>query len=91
MFWVQVGIILLIIIVFSWFVLEIFRDFGIKINRTKYLLLPLLLFSLGFVLRLSQNKSLIDLGYFLTEFSTLFVTVLFTAFLFLGQLKYWKK
>lgn len=91
MFGVQVGIILLICIIFSWLVLGIFRDFGVQASQTKYLLFPLLLFSLGFVLRLSQNKPLIDLGYFLTEFSTLFVTVLFTAFLFLGQMKYWKK
>jgi len=55
------------------------------------LLFPLWLFGLGFSLRLMMDKSLIDLGYFLTDFSTLFVTILFTLFLFLGQLRYWKK
>lgn len=91
MFKVQTGIIGLLLVVFSKLLLNILRDFGVKIKYSWYLLFPLWLFGLGFSLRLTINKSLIDLGYFLTDFSTFFVTVLFTLFLFLGQIKYWKK
>ncbi len=65
-----------------------------KFKRTElagFLVIPLVIFSLGFSLRLSGKTALVDLGFCLTEFSSLFVSVLFTAFLFLGQLKYWKK
>ena len=91
MFNVQIGIICLVIIVFSKLVLDVFRGFEMKIRYSRCLLFPLWLFGFGFSFRLTSNKSLIDLGYFLTDFSTLFVTVLFTVFLFLGQLKYWRK
>ena len=88
---VQIGIICLLMVVFSKLLLDVFCDFGVKIKYGRYLLFPLWLFGLGFSLRLMMDKSLIDLGYFLTDFSTLFVTILFTLFLFLGQLRYWKK
>ncbi len=49
-----------------------------------------ILFSVGFGLRLSQNKEIVDFGFFLTEISYLFTYLLFTAALMLGQKKYWK-
>lgn len=49
-----------------------------------------LLFTIGFTLRLTTDKSSIDLGYFFTEISYLFTYLLFTAALILGQKKYWK-
>lgn len=87
----QIGVILFLFIVFSAVLMRVFRKFGIGIRTVLPLLAPLLTFSIGFGLRLSGKSYLVDLGFFLTDFSTLFVSVLFTAFLFFGQLKYWKK
>ncbi len=55
------------------------------------LVIPLLLFTLGFIMRVSNNKPLVDLGYFLTESAGLFVYIIFALTFLLGQLKYWKK
>jgi hypothetical protein len=63
-----------------------------KFNYTKILpaiAFPILLFAFGFTLRLAQDKELIDLGFFFTEFSFLFTYLLFTVALLLGQVKYW--
>lgn len=65
-------------------------DFKVKKSRLAVFVFPLLTYAAGFTLRLSGNKELIDLGYFFTEFSTIFVTVLFSLCLYLGQIKYWK-
>lgn len=54
------------------------------------LFLVFLFFAVGFVFRLSGKQTFIDFGYFLTEISYLFVYVLFTAALILGEKKYWK-
>lgn len=54
------------------------------------LLIAIALFSTGFSLRLSNNQPVIDIGFFMTEISHLFVYALFTAALILGQEKYWK-
>jgi len=52
--------------------------------------LPLMIFVLGFALRLSRNQSLVDLGFFFTDSAAFFVTLLFTLALILGQVKFWK-
>lgn len=65
-------------------------DFKVKKRKFLALVFPLLTYVAGFTLRLTGNKDLIDLGYFFTEFSTIFVTILFTLCLYLGQLKYWR-
>jgi len=75
---------------FSYLVLIIFKKFGRKLREGIFFICPILIFSLGFLLRLSEKEELIDLGYFLTGISVLFLSVLFAIFLFLGQLKYWK-
>jgi hypothetical protein len=49
----------------------------------------LILFCSGFCLRLSKTQSLIDGGFFLTEFSYLCATLVFSSALILGQMKYW--
>ncbi len=54
-------------------------------------IVPLITFSTGFILRLSKNDFLVDLGYYLTGIAALFVSVTFAVFLFLGQIKYWEK
>ncbi len=62
-----------------------------KIN--KQLIIPLIailsIFSLGFLLRLSNITKLIDIGYFFTEFSHIFGTVMFATVLIIGQSKYY--
>ena len=54
------------------------------------LFLILFMFSTGFAFRLSNNKQLVDFGFFFTEISYLFTYLLFTAALILGQKKYWR-
>lgn len=66
------------------------EDFKIGAKRLIIFVFILGLFAVGFGLRVSGEKSLIDLGYFLTEFCTLAVTVLLVICMFLGQVKYWK-
>ena len=63
-----------------------------KVNRKSFypLYFVLLLFAIGFAFRMAESKSAVDFGFFLTEVSYLFVYVLFTAALILGQEKYWK-
>jgi hypothetical protein len=53
--------------------------------------MAIMIFSLGFILRLSGQKSIIDIGYFLTDSSSIFLYALFTGALMLGQIKFWKK
>ena len=64
-------------------------------NVNKKLFLPLaaiiLMFSAGFGLRLTGNPYFIDRGYFLTEISHLFASMMFASALILGQAKYWGK
>jgi hypothetical protein len=54
-----------------------------------FLVLPLV-YSLGYALRLTYHPFFVDLGYYLTDMSYFFVTLLFTTALFMGQFKYWK-
>lgn len=49
----------------------------------------LIMFTIGFAMRLTQNEEVVNLGYYLTEISYLFTYLLFTAALILGQKKYW--
>lgn len=65
-------------------------DFEVKKRKLLVFAFPLLTYVVGFTLRLSGNKEFVDLGYFFTEFSTIFVTILFSLCMYLGQLKYWR-
>ena len=88
MFWVQVSIISVVFAGLSGSLFLLFKEF--KQERfVGFLIAPFLIYSLGFCLRLTGKKSLVDLGFFLTDISTAFFTALFVSFLFLGQLKYW--
>ena len=81
------------IILFSFFVLLIIdftRDFPMKKRKILVFVSPLFTFLVGFSLRLTGIDKLVDLGFFFTELSTIFVTILFTLCLYLGQVKYWK-
>ncbi len=49
----------------------------------------MLVFCIGFGMRLSVTKPIVDLGFFLTESSSVFAYTLFALAMILGQLKYW--
>lgn len=55
------------------------------------LIFPVLIFSAGYIFRLSGIKPMIDTGYFLTDSASIFLSTLFAGALILGQLKFWKK
>ncbi|MBI4999225.1 hypothetical protein HZB97_00455 [Candidatus Gottesmanbacteria bacterium] len=78
---------------FSIFTILIFtflREFKILKRRVLVFIFPLFTYVVGFSLRLTGDKELVDLGFFFTEFSTIFVTVLFSLSLYLGQIRYWR-
>ena len=88
---VQTLSILVTLATYSFFILWTFRKFNVSMKLSVYFILPLSFFCIGFLMRLSLNQGLIDLGFFFTESSVMFLTVLFSIALFLGQLKYYKK
>ena len=67
------------------------RRFTKDLKLPLMLFVPIVTFSFGFIMRLSENKQIVDLGFFFTESATIFIYILFTSALILGQLKYWKK
>lgn len=71
--------------------LNFLSRFKIKKSVLIIIFFPLLLFTAGFSLRLTGIKELVDIGFFLTDFSFLFTYLLFASSFVLGQLKYWKK
>jgi hypothetical protein len=80
---------LLLLLFFTALIFNFLKQFKIKRNRALIFICPLITYALGFYWRMLADKNLVDLGFFFTEFSTLFVTILFTLFLYLGQVKYW--
>lgn len=81
------------LILLSFFTILIFsflKQFGIKSKKAVIFVFPLIIYSLGFYLRMTGDKNLIDLGFFFTELTTVFTTILFSICLYLGQIKYWK-
>lgn len=90
MFMVFILVELLVLFIFLKIFFDWIADFKIRKRRLMIFLVPLMVFITGFSLRVSGNKNMIDLGYFMTDFSALSATVLFTICIFLGQLKYWK-
>ena len=83
-----VQMIILIILVMA--LNKFLSQFATKKAAFYPLFLVLFMFSTGFAFRLSNNKPLVDFGFFFTEISYLFTYVLFTAALILGQKKYWR-
>ena len=56
-----------------------------------HLLIPLFLFSIGFILRLLPLKAAVDIGFFFTGVSSIFLYIILVMAILLGQIKYWKK
>ena len=91
MFIIQSSFIGLLFIFYGLLVIFLFKRFVDDIKLSLLLVSPLLVYSIGFVMRLSGSTTMIDLGFFFTDFSVVFIYVAFTASLLLGQLRYWKK
>lgn len=91
MFIYQILIIISLFIAYGICIFFFFRLFTKKLNLPLILIMAIMIFSLGFILRLSGQKSIIDIGYFLTDSSSIFLYALFTGALMLGQIKFWKK
>jgi len=90
MFYFQLVIEGLVFFTLALFLVLILRKFERK-GLMAYFLLPLVLFVIGFTMRLNSNSEIIDMGFFFTEISNVWLYVLFTLFLLLGQIRYWKK
>lgn len=84
------ALVILISAVYAFLFWRAFRFFLKANGLLPVFLLPLVIFVFGFILRLSGNQNLIDLGFFFTDSTVFFITLLFTPALFLGQIKYWK-
>ena len=89
-YFTQIAIEIFVLIVFSAVLLKFLMKFKLKKFFIVFFLLPLFLFVIGFLLRLTGDKFLIDIGFFFTDFSFLFAYLLTAIALILGQLKYWK-
>jgi hypothetical protein len=91
MFIYQILIIISLLTTYGVLIFLFCRIFTKKPNLPLMLIIPVMIFSFGFILRLSEQKSMIDVGYFLTDSSSIFLYALFTGALILGQIKFWKK
>ncbi len=87
----QVSVIGIVFGLYSLLIILFFRRFSKDLRFPLILITVFAVYSVGFLMRLNGNKEQVDLGFFLTDFSALFLTALFTASLLLGQIKYWKK
>lgn len=85
--------IVVIVSVFAIIILAAYRLFRYFNQRiiAPYVLAPVIMFCLGYGLRFSENKDLIDMGYFLTDISSMLIFLFLAAASFLGQLKYYKE
>ena len=66
------------------------KKFKLRLSLKSLLFFPLVIFVIGFSLRFSESQSVIDTGYFMTEFTYVFIYLIFAMAVLLGQLKYWK-
>lgn len=91
MFIFQILVIVVLSILYCLMMFLFCRRFVKEFSLPIMLVLPFIIFSTGFIFRLSGNKLVIDVGYFATESASVFLYALFTGALVLGQLKFWKK
>lgn len=83
-------ILISVLSIYSATLLKFLEKFEVRKRSLLTFLSPFFLFTVGYYLRLTGTRKLIDIGFFFTDSSYLFVYILFTVFLMLGQLKYWK-
>lgn len=91
MFRVQAVTILFFLSIYTVVLLLLVNKFKFNKKLLVVFEVPLTTFCLGYLLRLTGNQALINLGYFLTDSSGMFLSILFAFFLMLGQIKYWNK
>jgi hypothetical protein len=89
LYWQALGIGSLVILL-SGMLLGVLYIFRTSKKAFYPLFVLILLYAAGFSMRISADPALVDLGFFFTEISSLFATLLFTAALILGQARYWK-
>ena len=85
---IMITVIVIILLMSTSFLNIIFKNFGLKKERFLIFLWPVFVYGAGFCLRISKNIQLVDLGYFLTGFAGLFLSLVWTIAVFLGQTKY---
>lgn len=90
MYYIQLLVEILLLSIFSVFLMKFFSRFKLKKFYVVFFCMPLFSFAFGYSLRLTEDKFLVDNGFFVTDFSFLFVYLLTAIALILGQLKYWK-
>jgi len=91
MYGIQIGVEIFILGISLALLQSFLRKFELSRSTTSLIIFPLIVFVFGFSLRLTQDKELIDTGFFFTEFSYLFTYLIFATSFVLGQLKYWKR
>lgn len=84
-------LILFLTIFYILLVMQLCKKFTKDLEVLTVLSVPIITFGIGFAMRLAKDQQVIDLGFYFTESSVVFIYVLFTAALLLGQIKYWKK
>lgn len=85
-----IAIEILIFTVSAAILLNFLRKFEVLRQISTIILLPLILFVIGFSLRLTEKQENINIGFFFTDFSYLFVYLVFALAFILGQIKYWR-
>ena len=91
MFLYQVVAISLLSLAYSFSLLLFFGRFKKEKTFSLLLIIPITVFSLGYVLRLTGSKPIVDVGFFFTDSAYIFIYSLFTSALVIGQIKFWKK
>ena len=91
MFVYQIVSIALLSLAYSIFLLLFFGRFKKDKFLPLLLITPIVIFSVGYVFRLTGSKPMVDVGFFFTDSSYIFIYSLFTSALVIGQIKFWKK
>lgn len=91
MFLAYLGVEILVLSVAFILVHNFLKTFRLRRKYTAPMVFPLVLFTAGFSLRLSGVQEMMDIGFFFTDFTFVFIYILFTASFMMGQIRYWKK
>jgi len=90
MFYFQAIVVALSSLLFGYLLFRLLKKFN-RQDVYIYFIVPIFMYGLGFIMRLSDNEKLINLGYFFTEGTFVVIYIVFSISFLLGQLKYWKK
>ena len=91
MFVIQLAVIGVLTAIYSLLIFVFCAKFTKNLLLPAFLTFPIFVFCAGFIMRLLPRKEMVDLGFFFTESAVVFIYVLFTTALILGQFKYWGK